>query len=474
MFICGDFNSRIGDMSDFNKGIDVVPNRNIVDFTCNDYGSVMIDFLINSNFCVLNGRNCTNNDFTCVRPQGTSVVDYCLISHSNLDMFTECTIHRPSELINKTDVVPISVPDHSFITWNLNIACSVSDRSVPEFESNQTFTRYDVHNIPESFLADHNIVSSLHNTVFSLESSLRTQNEIDKSYQDLCEQIKTEMSERLHKRTVKINNSSSNKRRKIGKPWWDENLSILWNKVCQAEKLYVKCHNICQRKLLRINFVRCRKDFSKAVQKSKRLYWFRMQNDLLLDLDKNSSNFWKSIGKIGVAFQKKNKIPMEVLDDSGKINNDKDFVLNKWKTSFSNLYNASDQNNVVHDNNVVNKDFIPEFEDEISIFEIHKAVVNSKKDKACGIDGLPAEIFKNDTSVSILHVLFNVCFTTGCIPSEWGKGIVNPIPKSANNDSRDPMSYRGITIAPSMYKLYCYILNQRLSARVEANNKLED
>ena len=145
--------------------------------------------------------------------------------------------------------------------------------------------------------------------------------------------------------------------------------------MCQAEKLYVKCHNICQRKLLHINFVRCRKGLSKAVQKSKRLYWLRMQNDLLLDLDKNSRIFWKSIGKIGVAFQKKNKIPMAVVDDSGKINNDNDFVLNKWK-SFSNLYNASDQNNVVHDNNVVNNDFIPEFEDEISIFEIHKAVFN--------------------------------------------------------------------------------------------------
>ena len=89
------------------EGIDIVPNRNIVDFTCNDYGSVMIDFLINSIFCVLNGRNCTINDFTCIRPQGTSVVDYCLISHNNVDMFTECTIHRPSDLINRTRLFQI-------------------------------------------------------------------------------------------------------------------------------------------------------------------------------------------------------------------------------------------------------------------------------------------------------------------------------------------------------------------------------
>ena len=36
------------------------------------------------------------------------------------------------------------------------------------------------------------------------------------------------------------------------------------------------------------------------------------------------------------------------------------------------------------------------------------------------------------------------------------------------------MSYRGITIAPSMYKLYCFILNQRLTKWTESNNKITD
>ena len=41
-------------------------------------------------------------------------------------------------------------------------------------------------------------------------------------------------------------------------------------------------------------------------------------------------------------------------------------------------------------------------------------------------------------------------------------------------DPRDPLSYRGITLAPCMYTLYCFILNSRLSAWVETNDKLVD
>ena len=114
IFVCGDFNSRIGDSSDFIEGIDVVPNRDIVDCTNNDYGAVLVDFLINSNFCVLNGRNYIKNDFTCIRPQGCSVVDYCYISHTDLSMFKDFNTIRPSELVINTGICS-SISTRSFI-----------------------------------------------------------------------------------------------------------------------------------------------------------------------------------------------------------------------------------------------------------------------------------------------------------------------------------------------------------------------
>ena len=95
--------------------------------------------------------------------------------------------------------------------------------------------------------------------------------------------------------------------------------------------------------------------------------------------------------------------------------------------------------------------------------EVRKAIFSAKRDKACGIDEIPCDVLRNGTSVSFLQILFNVCYNSGFIPTEWGRGIINPIPKSRTSDPRDPLSYRGITLPPAIYKLYCSILNERLN-----------
>ena len=194
-------------------------------------------FLIKSNFCILNGRNCIKNDFTCIRPQGCSVVDYCLVSHNELSMFKDFNTIRPSELVNNTGILPISVPDHSFISWSIDIPVNFPT-NLKDISFENRSTKYDVRNIQDNFLQEEEIVSNLHNTVFNLEASFRTQQDIDNSYNTLCTYIKKEMSEKLEKCNIKISNASSNKRRKIGKPWWNTNLTLLWNEVCLAEKCF--------------------------------------------------------------------------------------------------------------------------------------------------------------------------------------------------------------------------------------------
>ena len=86
------------------------------------------------------------------------------------------------------------------------------------------------------------------------------------------------------------------------------------------------------------------------------------------------------------------------------------------------------------------------------------------KDLSFNFHSIPAELsmlllFFLDT----LQALFNKCFTTGIIPSAWKQGIINPIPKSTTADRTDTLNYRGITLTSSVYKLYCIILNNRLS-----------
>lgn len=46
------------------------------------------------------------------------------------------------------------------------------------------------------------------------------------------------------------------------------------------------------------------------------------------------------------------------------------------------------------------------FNDQITIMEVRKTNRDVKNNKACGFNALPAEVLENDTSLSVLHVMF--------------------------------------------------------------------
>ena len=198
-----------------------------------------------------------------------------------------------------------------------------------------------------------------------------------------------------------------------------------------------------------------------------------MQDNLLKECSADRTNFWKSFGKIGVGQSKRNKVPLEVILDNGEVSSNLNDVLLKWKRDFSSLFdtNYMPSNGDSCTDNPADSDW-PAFNENISIFEIKKALDNANKGKAAGFDGIPTEVLVNDATVLFLHSLFNVCFETGKVPLIWGKTIINPIPKSSSADPRDPLSYRGISLASALYKIYSSILNSRLNTWAERNNKI--
>ncbi len=83
-YICSDLNGICGGVSDFIEDVDPVPERDLVDTIVNGYGTLLIDFVLSSNYCILNGRNSTHNDLTF---RDISVIDYCLVPHEHLSHF---------------------------------------------------------------------------------------------------------------------------------------------------------------------------------------------------------------------------------------------------------------------------------------------------------------------------------------------------------------------------------------------------
>ena len=97
-----------------------------------------------------------------------------------------------------------------------------------------------------------------------------------------------------------------------------------------------------------------------------------------------------------------------------------------------------------------------------------------KLQKAPGIDAIPAESLKNDVCVDLLYRIISVCFEKGIVPDQWKTGIVNPIVKPNSTDLRRPLTYRGITLISVPCKVYCDILNRRLSSWIEDSGIMAD
>ena len=73
-YMCGHFNARCGDLSDFIKGIDNLPLMYLIDYSYNANSDMVIDFLINVNCCIVNCRNSVHSYFTFESPRGCSAV----------------------------------------------------------------------------------------------------------------------------------------------------------------------------------------------------------------------------------------------------------------------------------------------------------------------------------------------------------------------------------------------------------------
>lgn len=87
-----------------------------------------------------------------------------------------------------------------------------------------------------------------------------------------------------------------------------------------------------------------------------------------------------------------------------------------------------------------------------------------------GYDGLPVDVLKNGSTLNLLHTLFNQCLLYGVIPVVWKYRIINPIYKGGGKDKSVPLNYRGITLTSATYKLFCSVIQNRLSEWTESNN----
>ena len=94
-FICGDMNSKTGNMIDYGEGVghSSPPPVFLDPMSKNKHGECLIDFLIECKRCIVNGRVTPSVDnYTSVSTIGNVVVDYFAVPQDCLPNCVKCDI----------------------------------------------------------------------------------------------------------------------------------------------------------------------------------------------------------------------------------------------------------------------------------------------------------------------------------------------------------------------------------------------
>ena len=94
--------------------------------------------------------------------------------------------------------------------------------------------------------------------------------------------------------------------------------------------------------------------------------------------------------------------------------------------------------------------------------EIKNAIKSLNNGKSAGPDGIPAEALKADleTSVDMLHPLFEHMWQEEQIPQDWKEGYIVKLPKKG--DLGECKNYRGIIIISMQEKSLNIVILDRL------------
>ena len=150
-----------------------------------------------------------------------------------------------------------------------------------------------------------------------------------------------------------------------------------------------------------------------------------------------------------------------------------DISTKQWFNHFSSVFKFQDSE-ITTEENIVSDDLEPEplFNEAITKEEVIASIRKLKTGKSAGPDKILGEMLKcaNDMAIGFLVEFFNVLFLRGIFPKEWSKSIIVPIFKKG--DVNEPDNYRGIALTSIVSKVYTHILNARLSAWAEREEKI--
>ena len=509
LIICGDLNSRIGQHQDVN--IEGFPKRTALDVQTNQHGKHLLNFLTDSTCCIVNGRVTAEQDnFTSIR-SGRAVVDYIMTKCEDVGNIIEQKTHLISDIINDNQIpvtiAPTKIPDHSVLVCTLKLSSNLhpthdgvrEDQIVWEGEQ---LKRYRLNKLSDTFFESDHIRNVINNTITRINQAQINTEHITETYQNLIEGLHEKMDEVLDLKKVS-QHKLKQKNPKYSKPFWNEELSLLWKEACKAEKEFLKSKgNRNHKNRLRTTYQNKRRTFDRAFRTAERRY-NATRRENIEDLNQNNpKEFWKEVNRLGP--QKNTQPDFRTKTENGSLETSPSKIKEKWKNDFEHLYNnppgadfddayleskiqENRERELLADHHipdnasgtmfttkeVKNMESLDEtyLNLPITVEEVKCAIDKAKKGKAPGYDNIANEILKSPAMLHMLHEVFAFCFEHGMTPEQWSKSIISPIHKPGK-DKNEPLSHRGISLMSATAKIFTSVINNRINQYLEINNLL--
>lgn len=451
--IVGDLNSRIGNnreiyVQDFlenqSKSYHYKRTRTSQDLSKNSNGNKLIEIINSNNLIIANGRKIgdTSGAVTCIKYNGSSVVDYCISDWNLYDHITSFSVKDFTHISDHCPIVCSLKCVHGF--EKISSGCKKGNKVKYVYKYmwdndakqkfievlNSDITKIKLNAFMENKYADSNLASKDFQQIITYvaDNSLkkvkcRNKKHFNLQFDNECILFKKDFYKKVN--DFKRNSDKQDKR----------------IKMLIARSMYRR----------KINYL---KDLAKQNKVNK-----------LQGLDRSDpKQFWNTI---------KSMINSN-LNDSCDISND------QWVDYFSKLLNNNTNSahcnlndyifeslNVIENaSNTINN----ELNTEINSTEVIKTIKDLKCNKAAGIDGITNDMLKSGSTqlISPMLHLYNTILYSGVFPESWNCALITPIHKK--NDKSDPNNYRGIAVANCISKVFIKILTKRIDKHMSENN----
>ncbi|VDI59813.1 Hypothetical predicted protein [Mytilus galloprovincialis] len=200
------------------------------------------------------------------------------------------------------------------------------------------------------------------------------------------------------------------------------------------------------------------------------------------DFDIDQKRLWSFLNK-----NKKSKSCFSRLIVNGRQCSTQDDILDGWAEHFESIFKQNTESEPVSDNEraitktveVAHKDFRGTFYNNtklnITVNEVEKVLKCLKNNKASGLDNIEYEHLKYGGNSLRNHMrkLFNLVCYNFYSPKSWKSSLIVPLFKGGKKCKSDPNSYRGISLAPCIGKVFDKIIDLKLELKKKTTNAFQ-